>query len=166
MSPYHATAIIESHRIGAGTKVWAYSHICDGAVIGSNCNIGEGVYIGPNVHIGNRCKIQNHALIYEGVTIEDDVFVGPAVVTTNDIEPRAVGPWEHRFRKTLIKCGASIGANSTVLCGITLGEHSMIGCGSLVTHSVKPYWLAYGSPAHHIRNLYKPEILSPPLVCT
>jgi len=152
----HPTAIVESTLIGSGTRIWAFTHICPGARIGSGCTIGEGVYIGPNVRIGDRCKIQNHCLIYEGLTIEDECFIGPAVVTTNDIAPCAIGPWEHRFRKTLIKHNASIGANSTIRCGITIGEHSMIGCGSLVIQDIKPYWLAYGSPAHHIRSIYVP----------
>lgn len=150
----HPTVINETTLvIGHRTRIWAYAHICAGASIGSDCMIGEGVYIGPNVRIGNRCKIQNHSLIYEGVTLEDEVFIGPNVVTTNDIFPRAVGEWRHRFRPTLIKRGASIGANSTIRCGITIHEHAMIGCGSMVVQDIKPRWLAYGNPAHHIRAL-------------
>lgn len=164
----HETAIIESKRIGLGTRIWAFAHICKGAVIGESCNIAEGVYIGPMVQIGNRVKIQNHCLVYEGVVIEDECFLGPNVVTTNDIFPRSLGPWRHRLRKTLIQRGASIGANSTLRCGITIGEESMIGCGSLVVNSIKPRWLAYGNPAHHIRPLTPAELseASLPALCT
>lgn len=161
----HPMAIVESSMIGRGTRVWAFAHVCEGAVVGSNCMIGEGVYIGPNVRIGDRCKVQNHSLIYEGLTLEDEVFIGPNVVTTNDIAPRAVGPWHHRFKATLIKRGASIGANTTILCGVTIGEQAMIGCGSLVVHDVKPWWLAFGNPAHHVRSLYKLEPQQP-ILCT
>lgn len=147
----HPTAIVETDQIGDFTKIWAFTHICPGASIGQNCTIGEGVYIGPGVKIGDGCKIQNHALIYEGLTIEDLVFIGPNVVTTNDIAPRADGPWRDRFRPTFIRKGASIGANSTVLCGIEIGAYSMIGAGSVVIQSIRAGWLAYGSPAHHAR---------------
>lgn len=149
----HPTAIIEATNIGDNTKIWAYSHICKNATIGTNCVIGEGVYIGPNVIIGNNCKIQNHCLIYEGVVIEDDVFIGPNVITTNDNFPRAIGEWTDRFRKTLIKSGASICANSTIVCGITLNENCMIGAGSVVTKDIKKNYLAYGNPARHIRKI-------------
>lgn len=158
----HPTAIVESTDIGKGCKVWAFAHVCAGSSIGPDCTIGEGVYIGPNVRIGSRCKIQNHSLIYEGLVIEDEVFIGPNVVTTNDIAPRAMGPWQHRFRSTTIKRGSSIGANSTILCGITIGEHAMIGCGSLVVRDVKPNYLAYGNPAHHIKNIYNDMAFSVP----
>jgi UDP-2-acetamido-3-amino-2,3-dideoxy-glucuronate N-acetyltransferase len=150
----HKTAIVESSTIGKGTKVWAFSHICKGAVIGENCIIGEGVYIGPNVIIGNRVKIQNHALIYEGVHIEDEVFIGPNVVTTNDIKPKAVGEWKDRFKKTIIKKRASIGANSVIICGNIIGEDSLVGAGSVVTKSVDKNSLVYGNPAklHGVNN--------------
>lgn len=149
----HPTAIIETTNIGDNTKIWAYSHVCKNATIGTNCIIGEGVYIGPNVIIGNNCKIQNHCLIYEGVVIEDDVFIGPNVITTNDNFPRAIGEWTDRFKKTLIKKGASICANSTIVCGITLSENCMIGAGSVVTKDIKQNYLAYGNPARHVRKI-------------
>ena len=153
MAFIHPTAIVETDSIGENTKIWAYTHVCKGAIIGNNCNIGEGVYIGPNVVIGNNCKIQNHSLIYDGVTIEDEVFIGPNVVTTNDNFPRATGDWAHRFRKTLIKKGASVCANTTVVCGIVVGNNTMIGAGSVVTKDIKDNYLAYGNPARHVRKL-------------
>lgn len=151
----HSTAIIDTlvENIGENTKIWAYTHICVNVKLGKNCIIGEGVYIGPNVTIGNNCKIQNHSLIYEGVQIEDDVFIGPNVITTNDIFPRARGDWKERFRKTLIKKGASICANSTIICGCIIGENCMIGAGSLVSQNIKDNYIAYGNPARHIRKI-------------
>ena len=147
----HETSIVESDHIGENTKIWAFSHICKGAKIGSGCIIGEGVYIGPNVVIGDNVKIQNHSLIYEGVTIEDEVFIGPNVVTTNDIRPTAVGDWSERFRETLIKKGASIGANSVVICGNTIGSYSLVGAGSVVTKNVEDNDIVYGNPAQKAR---------------
>jgi UDP-2-acetamido-3-amino-2,3-dideoxy-glucuronate N-acetyltransferase len=151
----HTTAIIESdtYNIGKNTKIWAFTHICKNVRIGENCIIGEGVYIGPNVIIGNNCKIQNHSLIYDGVEIEDGVFIGPNVITTNDNFPRSIGDWSDRFKKTLIRKGASICANSTIVCGIVLGENCMIGAGSVVTKNIKDNYLAYGNPARHIRKI-------------
>ena len=149
----HSSAIIETDWIGKNTKIWAFTHICKTAKIGEDCNIGEGVHIGPGVVIGNRCKIQNHCLIYEGVTIEDNVYVGPNVITTNDNFPRAIGDWSTRFRKTLIKTGASVCANSTLICGIVIGNNAMIGAGSVVTKDIKDNYLAYGNPARHIRRI-------------
>lgn len=151
----HPTSIIDTDikNIGENTKIWAFSHICKNSKIGNNCIIGEGVYIGPNVIIGNNCKIQNHCLIYEGVEIEDEVFIGPNVITTNDTFPRAVGDWSSRFRKTLIKKGASICANTTIICGTVIGENAMIGAGSLVSKNIKDNFIAYGNPARHIRKI-------------
>ena len=143
----HPTSIVETEDIGDRTKIWAFSHVCKDSKIGIDCVIGEGVYIGPGVTVGDRVKIQNHSLIYEGVTIEDDVFIGPNVVTTNDIYPRAQGDWSSRFRKTFIKKGASIGASSVIICGNTLGEKCMVGAGSVVTKNVEPKSLVYGNPA-------------------
>jgi len=153
MSRYtaHDTSIIETTDIGEGTTIWAFSHISKGASIGENCTIGEGVHIGNNVKIGNNCKIQNHSLIYEGVTIEDYVFIGPNVVTTNDLYPRAFGEWGERFAKTLIKRGAGIGANSTIVCGITLGEFCMVAAGSVVVNDTMNQSLVKGNPARHTR---------------
>ena len=151
----HETAIIETDKIGDGTKIWAFSHISPGSSIGDNCTIGEGVHIGPNVIIGNNVKIQNHSLIYEGVTIEDNVFIGPNVITTNDIFPRATPGWSAdsapTFRTTLIRTGASVGANSTIICGVTLEKECLVGAGSVVTKNVKPKSLVVGNPATHQR---------------
>jgi acetyltransferase-like isoleucine patch superfamily enzyme len=142
----HETAIVETENIGNNTKIWAYSHICADSSIGENCVIGEGVYIGPGVKIGNNVKIQNHSLIYEGVTIEDDVFIGPNVITTNDIYPRSQGDWKDRFRKTTFKKNCSICANSTIVCGVTIGQYAMVGAGSVVTKDIPDSYIAYGNP--------------------
>lgn len=150
----HSTAIIDSDVIiGEGTKIWAFSHICSGARIGSDCVIGEGVHIGGKVIIGNRCKIQNHSLLYHGVSLEDEVFFGPNTITTNDLYPRAVGDWSNRFRVTLFKKGASVGANCTIVCGIVMEEGSMAAAGSVVCQSVMKNSLVKGNPARHIRFL-------------
>jgi acetyltransferase-like isoleucine patch superfamily enzyme len=150
----HKTAIVDRDEdglldceIGDGTKIWAFSHVSRGAKIGKDCVIGEGVHIGPGVVIGDRVKIQNGAILYKGVTVEDEVFIGPRVVTTNDIYPRAVGEWGDRFRETHIKKGASVGANATIVCGVTLEEGCMVGAGSVVTKDVPRDALVYGNPA-------------------
>ena len=148
----HESSIIDSNvSIGEGTKIWAFSHVSEGAVIGKNCMIGEGVHIGRNVVLGDNCKVQNHSLLYEGVTLEDDVFIGPNVITTNDLYPRAFGEWGHRFKETLIKKGVGIGANSTIVCGVTLHEYAMVAAGSVVTKDVMKKSLVKGSPARHHR---------------
>ena len=147
----HETSIIDNDvEIGRGTKIWSNSHISTGAKIGENCVIGEGVYIGPNVIIGNNCKIQNHSLIYEGVCIESDVFLGPNTVTTNDIFPEIGKEWS--ISKTLFKKGCSVGANSTIVCGITLNEGCLIGAGSVVTKNIGENMVAYGNPVKEIYN--------------
>lgn len=145
----HETSIIESDNIGDNTKIWAFSHVSKNAIIGKNCVIGEGVHIGPNVIIGNNCKIQNNSLLYEGVTLEDDVFFGPNTVTTNDFLPKVSGDWMEngRFKETLFKKGCSIGANSVIICGVVIGENSLIGAGSVVTKNVKPNTIVFGNPA-------------------
>lgn len=150
----HPTAIIETTNIGKGTKIWAFSHISKGVFIGENCVIGEGVHIGENVIVGNNCKIQNHSLVYEGVTLEDNVFLGPNTITTNDFYPSASDDWknEYRFRKTLFKKGCSIGANSVIICGVTIGENTLIGAGSIVTKDIPNNSLAFGNPAN-IKNI-------------
>ena len=143
----HPTAIVESDSIGEGTKIWHFVHIREGAKIGKNCNIGKGVYIDRDVEIGNNVKIQNFVSIYKGVKIEDDVFIGPSATFTNDLYPRAFSWYDDKIVPTLVKRGASIGANSTILCGVTIGEYAMVGAGSVVTKDVPPFALVYGNPA-------------------
>lgn len=143
----HPTAVVEERaKIGAGTKVWHFSHIRKGAEIGKNCTIGKCVYVDVGVKVGNNVKVQNHVSIYRGVEIEDDVLIGPHVTFTNDPYPRAFSrDWE--VVPTRVCKGASIGANSTILCGVRIGEYAMIGAGSVVTKDVPPFGLVYGNPA-------------------
>jgi UDP-2-acetamido-3-amino-2,3-dideoxy-glucuronate N-acetyltransferase len=151
----HETSIIESNDIGDGTKIWAFSHISHGVVIGKNCMVGEGVHIGPNVIIGDNCKIQNHSLIYEGVVVEDNVFLGPNTVTTNDFLPSVDGDWKNnnRFKKTLFKKGCSVGANSVIVCGVTIGSDSLIGAGSVITKNIPDGVLVYGNPGKIVKKI-------------
>jgi acetyltransferase-like isoleucine patch superfamily enzyme len=143
----HPSAEVEEDvQIGAGSRIWHLVHIRSGARIGRTCTIGRNVYVDTNVHIGDGCKIQNGVNIYEGVTLEDLVFVGPAVTFTNDLYPRAF-PNDWQKMPTLVKTGASFGANSTVVCGITVNEYAMVAAGSTVTHDVPPYGLVQGAPA-------------------
>ena len=143
----HPTAIVESSDIGEGTRIWHFVHVREGAKIGKKCNIGKGVYIDTEVIIGDNVKIQNFATIYRGVVVEDDVFIGPAVVFTNDLYPRAFVWGEEKIERTIVRRGASIGANSTIVCGIEIGEYAMVGAGSVVTKDVPPHALVYGNPA-------------------
>ncbi|MBN2331245.1 MAG: N-acetyltransferase [Candidatus Aenigmarchaeota archaeon] len=143
----HETATADKgSRIGSGTKVWHYAHVREGAILGSNCVVGHCAYVGEGVKVGSNVKIENKVSIFKGVTIEDDVFIGPHVAFTNDMRPRAhSAKWE--VVKTLVKKGASIGVNSTIICGITIGSHSMVGGGSVVTADVPDHGLVYGNPA-------------------
>jgi UDP-2-acetamido-3-amino-2,3-dideoxy-glucuronate N-acetyltransferase len=143
----HPTAIVEpGAQIGEGTRIWHFAHVRSSARIGQGCTLGKDVYIDIGVLIGDRVKIENGVSVYHGVTLEDEVFVGPYAVFTNDPCPRSVSPgWQ--VVKTIVKRGASIGANATILCGITLGEYCMVGAGSVVTHSVEPFTLVRGNPA-------------------
>ncbi|MGD9384217.1 MAG: Gfo/Idh/MocA family oxidoreductase [Desulfobacterales bacterium] len=147
----HPSAEIDQGcTIGNGTKIWHFSHILSGSRIGQNCNIGQNVVIGPDVTIGKNCKIQNNVSVYKGVTLEDGVFCGPSMVFTNIYNPRAEIRKMDQVRPTLVKKGATIGANSTILCGITLGRYSFIGAGSLVNKNVPDYALVVGNPAKQI----------------
>ena len=149
----HETAVIdEPVEIGEGTKIWHFSHISVNAKIGNNVIIGQNVFVGKGVVIGNGCKIQNNVSVYEGVTLEDDVFIGPSVVFTNVKEPRANIEQKNNFLQTLVKKGATIGANATIICGNTIGQNSFIGAGSLVTKCVDDQSLVHGSPAKHIKS--------------
>ncbi len=144
----HPTATIEQPcQIGEGTKVWHYSHVMKGAKIGKNCNIGQNVFIGSKTELGNNVKVQNNVSIYDCIKIEDDVFCGPSVVFTNVINPRSHVSRKDEYKETLIKKGATLGANSTIVCGITINEYAFIGAGAVVTKDVPKYSLVYGNPA-------------------
>lgn len=143
----HATAVIdEGCSIGKGTHIWHFSHVMTHSVIGENCNLGQNVVISPGVILGRNVKVQNNVSIYEGVICEDHVFVGPSVVFTNVINPRSAISRKNQYEKTLVKRGATIGANATIICGNTIGEFAFIGAGSVVTKNVKPYALVIGNP--------------------
>ncbi len=147
----HESSVVDSNcQIGDGTKIWHFSHILGNTQIGVNCNIGQNVTIGPDVTIGNRCKIQNNVSVYKGVTLEDGVFCGPSMVFTNIINPRAEIRKMDQVRSTLVKQGATIGANATIICGYSLGCYSFVGAGSVVTRSVKNHALVTGNPARQV----------------
>lgn len=163
----HEKAIVDSDQIGEGTRIWAFSHILKGAVIGTNCNIGEGCYVESHAKIGNNVIIKNNISIWDKVTIEDDCFLGPNVVMTNVLYPRA------RFKKglegftpTLVKKGVTIGANATIICGNTIGEYAFVGAGTVVTKDVPPYAVVVGNPMRLVRYACEcGEILNPPAPC-
>ena len=147
----HETAVIdEGCQIGEGTKIWHFSHVMTGALIGRKCNLGQNVVVSPGVVLGNNVKVQNNVSIYTGVICEDDVFLGPSMVFTNVINPRSAIVRRDQYQKTLVKKGASIGANATIICGVTLGEFSFVGAGAVVNKDVQPYSLVVGNPARHI----------------
>lgn len=144
----HETAVIdEGCIIGEGSKIWHFSHIMPNCKIGKNCNIGQNVVISPEVILGNNVKVQNNVSIYTGVICEDDVFLGPSMVFTNVINPRSAIIRKDQYKKTIVKKGASIGANATIVCGITIGEYAFVGAGAVVTKDVKPYALVVGNPS-------------------
>ena len=152
-SPFylHPSSFVDDGvTIGEDTKIWHFSHILSNTTIGSNCSFGQNCVVGPNVKIGNGVKVQNNISIYDGVEIEDDVFLGPSMVFTNVINPRAFIQRKDEFKKTLLKKGCSIGANATIVCGVTIGEYALIGSGAVVNRDVKPYALMVGVPARQI----------------
>lgn len=169
----HETAIVESGAtIGAGSSVWHHSHVRDGAVIGDGCVLGKNVYIDTQARVGARCKIQNNVSVYHGVTIEDDVFIGPAATFTNDRVPRAFND-EWQITPTRIRTGASIGANATVVCGHTVGEFAMVAAGATVTREVAAHELVGGTPLRHLGwvcrcgvSVSRAERLPDDVVCT
>lgn len=147
----HHTAIIdEGAQIGSGCRIWHWAHICGDSSIGTDCSLGQNVYIGNNVVIGNNVKIQNNVSVYDNVVLEDDVFCGPSMVFTNVINPRSAVPRKKEFMDTLVKKGATLGANCTIICGNTIGEHAFIGAGSVVTRNVPAHGLVVGVPAKQV----------------
>lgn len=147
----HPSAIIDDGAIiGAGTKIWHFSHIMSGCEIGENCNIGQNVVVSPKVILGKNVRVQNNVSIYEGVICEDDVFLGPSMVFTNVINPRSAVSRKNEYRQTLIRRGATLGANSTILCGNEIGEFAFVGAGAVVTKPVPPYALVVGNPSRRV----------------
>ena len=163
----HESAVIDSGcTIGKGTKIWHFSHIMTGCEIGEGCNIGQNVVVSPGVKLGKNVKVQNNVSIYTGVICEDDVFLGPSMVFTNVINPRSGVERKNEFRTTLVKRGASIGANVTIVCGVTLGEYCFIGAGAVITKDVLPFALMVGVPARQKGWVSKSgAILGNDLVC-
>jgi len=147
----HETAIIdEGCTIGNDTKIWHFSHIMSGCIIGEHCNIGQNVVISPSVILGRNVKIQNNVSVYTGVICEDDVFLGPSMVFTNVINPRSHVNRKNEYAQTIVRKGASIGANATIVCGNEIGEYALVGAGSVITKPVKPFALVVGNPAAQI----------------
>jgi N-acetylglucosamine-1-phosphate uridyltransferase (contains nucleotidyltransferase and I-patch acetyltransferase domains) len=140
----------EGCKIGKGTKIWHFSHIMANCIIGENCNIGQNVVVSPDVVLGNNVRVQNNVSVYTGVVCEDDVFLGPSMVFTNVINPRSAISRKSEYKKTIVRKGATIGANATIVCGITLHEYAFIGAGAVVTKDVSPYSLIVGNPGRHI----------------
>ena len=147
----HETAIVdEGARIGEGTRIWHWTHVCGGARIGERCSLGQNVFVGNDVFIGNNVKIQNNVSVYDAVWLEDDVFCGPSMVFTNVYNPRSAVPRKHEYRQTIVRRGATLGANCTIVCGVTIGEYAFVGAGSVVNRDVAPYALMVGVPARRI----------------
>ena len=147
----HPTAIVDpGASIGDGTRIWHWVHVSNGARIGRGCSFGQNVFIGSDVVIGNDVKVQNNVSIYDAVDIEDDVFCGPSMVFTNVYNPRSAVSRKHEYRRTLVRKGATLGANCTIICGVNIGEYAFIGAGAVVNKDVKPYALTVGVPARQI----------------
>jgi UDP-2-acetamido-3-amino-2,3-dideoxy-glucuronate N-acetyltransferase len=144
----HPSAIVdEGAEIGEGTAVWHFVHVSKGAKIGAKCSLGQNVFVADKVVIGNNCKLQNNVSVYDNVTIEDDVFCGPSMVFTNVFNPRSHVPRKHEYRDTLVRQGATLGANCTIVCGVTIGRYAFVGAGAVVNHDVPDYALVVGVPA-------------------
>ena len=153
MSEYtaHPTAIIDhGATIGAGTRIWHWVHVASGAVIGERCSLGQNVFVGSRVVIGTNCRIQNNVSVYDNVTLEDDVFCGPSMVFTNVYNPRSAVSRKSEYRRTLVRRGATLGANCTIVCGVTIGEFAFVGAGAVVQRDVPDYGLVVGVPARRI----------------
>jgi UDP-2-acetamido-3-amino-2,3-dideoxy-glucuronate N-acetyltransferase len=167
--PYftHPSAVIDAQvTIGPGAKIWHFSHVLKNCHIGADCNIGQNVVIGPDVTIGRGCKIQNNVSVYPGVTLEDYVFCGPSMVFTNVFNPRAQIPRMHELRPTLVKTGATLGANATIVCGHTIGRYAFVGAGAVITKDIPDYALVVGNPARQIGWMCQCGIkLNPQLIC-
>jgi len=147
----HPSAIVDpGAQIGAGSRVWHFVHVCGGARIGERCSLGQNVFVGNRVVIGNNVKIQNNVSVYDNVTLEDDVFCGPSMVFTNVYNPRSAVTRKDEYRDTLVRSGATLGANCTVICGITIGEHAFVAAGAVVNRDVRPFALMAGVPARQI----------------
>jgi UDP-2-acetamido-3-amino-2,3-dideoxy-glucuronate N-acetyltransferase len=147
----HDTAIVDKGAsIGLGTKIWHWSHICSGAVIGKKCSLGQNVFVGNKVIIGNNVKIQNNVSVYDNVTLKDDVFCGPSMVFTNVYNPRSSVPRKNEYKDTLVYEGATLGANCTIVCGVEIGQYAFVGAGSVVTKNIRDYALVIGVPAKQI----------------
>jgi len=147
----HETAVIDTDcSIGEGTKIWHFSHVMSNCIIGKNCNLGQNVVVSPKVVLGSNVKVQNNVSIYTGVICEDDVFLGPSMVFTNITNPRSAVVRKGEYKTTLVKKGASIGANATIICGNTIGEFALIGAGAVVTKDIAPYALVVGNPSRQI----------------
>ena len=147
----HASAIVDAGaELGAGCRVWHFVHICAQARIGERCSFGQNVFVGNDVIIGNNVKVQNNVSIYDTVTLEDDVFCGPSMVFTNVYNPRAAVTRKDEYRRTVVRRGATLGANCTIVCGVTLGEYAFVGAGAVINRDVKPYALMVGVPARQI----------------
>jgi len=147
---HESSYIDEGVEIGSGTKIWHFCHVLSGSKIGSNCSFGQNCVIGPKALIGNGVKVQTNISIYEGVEIEDDVFLGPSMVFTNVINPRSFIVRKSEYKKTILKKGCTAGANVTIICGVTIGEYAMLGAGSVITKNVKPFALMVGNPARQV----------------
>ena len=147
----HPSAIVDQGaQIGEGSRVWHFVHVCSGAKIGQGVSLGQNVFVGNQVTIGDRCKVQNNVSVYDNVTLEEGVFCGPSMVFTNVHNPRALIERKNEYRNTLVKKGATLGANCTVVCGVTIGEYAFVGAGAVVNKDVKPYALMVGVPARQV----------------